>query len=389
MLGTAYLRMVNGEYDKANADLAKAAGGSLSAEERSLEEVLAAVLLIRKAGRLDATTEGELLPRLQRIEKRGETDAAYAKIYRDVMSTVVATAYLQNHDTVKAVYTLGRIEKHDSGYSVSGDYQDLPGTLLERMSTGKLQELQRYYAGSSKTPWDRWLIQGSFYTPSNLKELEGTKYLRGFQWSKAVSVLQQIPGNELQGRAFLSPFVAQIPDQIYPDSNVRVASYTKLQFAKEMQGLQGKTDAASQFRYGCGLYSMSYYGWSNAAFTYYRSTSDELAYYADAKRAGLPAEFQEYYGVMTAERSFKQAAAATSDKELRAKSLWMAAKCWQKRCPTLATVRSWERYNDSTYYLNALTNPYFEQLRQQAANTAFYEDASFRCSYLADYLRSK
>jgi hypothetical protein len=388
-LATAYLYSVNDEYDKAKAMLAQATDNDLTNRERSLREVINAVLLIRSNGKLDAKTEAGLLPQLQRIEKRGETDPVYAKIYRDIMGTVVSTAYLQARDTVKAVYTLARIDKQYGRFFVSEEYQDLPGTLLQYMSVAKLQDVQAFYASPGKSSWDRWLLQGSGYTLGNLRELEGTKYIRSYEWNKAVNVLQTVPDSVQQRNAFLSPFVAQIPDLIYPDSNVRVASYTKLQFAKEMQGLQGKTDAASLYRYGCGLYTMSYYGWANAAFTYYRSSSDELAYYLDPKRNNLPKEYQEYYGVMSAENYFKQAAASATDKELKAKALWMAAKCWQKRCPVPPGKSYWELFSDSTYYLNALKNPYFARLKAESATADYYQDASVQCSYLADYLRKK
>lgn len=385
-LATGYLYLVNDEYDKAAASFANAGKGALSTEERSLQEVLGAVLLVRKSGKLDAKAEAELLPQLQRIEQRAAKDPVYAKIYRDILSTLIATAYLQNRDTVKAVYTLGRVDKQDDKFVVSSEYLDLPGSLLERMSIPKLQELQSFYENKGKSAWERWLTQNSSYTAESLKEFEGTKYIRSYQWAKAIQVLQQ---GVTDGDGFPSPFISQIPDLVYPDSNVRVAMYGKLQFAKEMQELQGKTDAASLFRYGCGLYNMSYYGWANRAFTYYRSTVDEQAYYDDPIRRALPKEFQEYYGVMSAEGYFKQAAASATDKELKAQALFMAAKCWQKRCPAPVGQERWQWSNDSTYYKNALKNPYFEKLRAESAGSEFYQDAKTQCSYLGDYVKRK
>lgn len=388
-LGTAYLYAVNNEFDKAKAELALATDAGLSVSQRSQREVIRAIVLIRSAGRMDAGVEAALLPELRRIEGLADRDPGYAKIYRDLMGTVVATAYLQNRDTVKAVYALGRIDKYGDVFQVSSEYLDLPGILLERMSIPKLQELQAYYSAGAKSDWDRWLLRGSAYTPANLQEFEGTKYLRSNQWAKAITVLQKLPDSVKNSEAFLDPFVVQVPDLVYPDSTPGVSSYSKLQFAKEMSSLQAKTDAAGMFRYGCGLYNMSYYGWSNRAFAYFRSTTDELGYYTSPERQALPKEFQEYYGVMAAEGYFRQAAGAATEKELKARALWMAAKCWQKRCPLPIGKQRWEFYSDTTYYHNAMKNPYFERLEKESANAAFYQEVSTECSYFADFARKR
>jgi len=123
------------------------------------------------------------------------------------------------------------------------------------------------------------------------------------------------------------------------------------------------------------------------AFTYYRSYTDGLAYYENVSRAKLPLYEQEYYGVRAAEKVFIRAAQLADNELLRAQCLWMAAKCWQKRCPEGVAKTIWERDLDE-YYLNALKNPYFIQL-DALSHTPFMKEAYSTCGYLRDYAKAK
>src|SRR5205823_3814842 len=129
-----------------------------------------------------------------------------------------------------------------------------------------------------------------------LRELEGTKYLRLHQFRKAAEVFAGTSQMALGKYTLPDPFSAGIRDRIETDASDSAHEYTKLEFAEKMVSLEGREDDQSLFAYGCGLYSMTYYGKAHHAYDYYRHTTDELAYYSTPERNALPAYLQDYYG---------------------------------------------------------------------------------------------
>ena len=157
-----------------------------------------------------------------------------------------------------------------------------------------------------------------------------------------------------------------------------------------MLSLQGKEDAVSLYEYGCGLYSMTYYGKAHEAYQYYRSTTDEKGYFNTPQRMALSGYEQDYYSANSAEKAFINAAKKTTNPELKARCLWMAAKCWQKRAPLPTAASYYGNEELSAYYRHSLSNPYFAQLREGAlATSPFIQKAYNSCVYLQDYVRTK
>jgi hypothetical protein len=154
-----------------------------------------------------------------------------------------------------------------------------------------------------------------------------------------------------------------------------------------MAALQGKEDAASLFEYGCGLYSMSYYGKAHHAYDYYRSSTDRFGYFSTPERAALPMHAKEYYNLGSAEQAFIKAAEKAKDPESKAKCLWMAAKCWQKRAPLAKPDSYFGAEEERAYYHYSLENPYFSQLRSSLSSIAFQKQAYSSCGYYRDYVK--
>ncbi len=393
-ISLAYLAFLADDISRSRVYLEAAGAQKLSGREAELHRVISTLAIVRGNTPLTAAAEKDLLPNLQWLEGRARHDERLAKSYRDLMSTVLATAYLKARDTVKAVYTLARgnyAYVDDTGglaYGPDEDFGDLSGTLLERMTNERLQEMKAYAASTKKNDYDRWLTSGvRTYTPDVLHELEGTKLLRQYRFADAVSVFQKCSNAILEKRKFPNPFNAEIRDWMEPTAEDSPA-YTKLAFARRMAELETRSDAESRYQYGVGLYSMTYYGKAHRAHDYYRSTVDDAGYYEDADRKKLARELQEYYGAYTAEQAFKEAIAKATNPELKARATWMAAKCWQKRCPAPVGQYSFER-DKKEYYRYSLRNPYFAQLRAGSARTVFYKDAEETCVWLRDYAQRR
>ena len=358
-------------------EAAKAAG--MKPKEADMYHTLQILYAVRSNGKMTPALEAQLLPDLKWLTSQGE-----GMPFRYAMRTLLTTAYLKDGDTTKAIYTLSKGNTYNAT-----DFTDDAGEILENMSLDRLHALETFAAKKDKTPYERWLTDSSIYTAGRLYELEGTKYLRLYQFSAAVVPLEKGDGTlDLQ-----DPFHITISEKMKWPEDDSTTLTSKLEFAKRMATLEKELikkpdDAALLMDYATGLYNMSYYGNAYHAYSYYRSSVDDLAYFNSPDRKALPASKQEFYGVMKAEASFAKAALKATNKEQQAKALFMAAKCWQKRCPG----KSFSSYDDDmakAYYSNALKNPYFLQLITASPSTSFYQEAIGTCGYLSDYAKRK
>lgn len=379
-LSSSYLFFMQRDMAGCKRMMDAAKSGRMGNQEEDMYHTLGILYAVRNSGSMNAGLEAQILPDLQRLRMRKEQLP-----FRYAMNTVLTTAYLKGGDTVKAVYTLGL----GSRYSAP-DFTDDAGSVLEQTSILKLKEIQAFAAKPNKTAFEHLLTDSSIYTLPMLYELEGTKYLRTHEFQKAVAALEK--GD--QKAELPQPFTMRISEKkIWPE-DYSINLMTKLDFAKRMMDLeksisQNPDNPEVLMEYASGLYNMTYYGNAYHAFTYYRSSSDPKAYFASAERTKLSQAEQEYYGAMKAEATFVKAALHAKDKEQQAKALFMAAKCWQKRCPGTGEFAYYNDKQLKAYTANSLKNPYFLQLRTAAANTRFYEEAIGTCGYLADYATRK
>ncbi|MBS1643566.1 MAG: hypothetical protein JST36_00875 [Bacteroidetes bacterium] len=386
-LSSAYLYYVQGQMPAAKQFIAQANKGALTSQEQELRDAITVLVTIKEAGKMNSTTEAQLLPLLQSMEQRGLTNSSTTKVYRDVMATALSSAYLHNGDTMKAIFCLSRLNRTKDGqFEADPDFMDLPGSLLSRLSPQKIATIRGFLAAKNKTPFEQWLLQGNYYTPEVLTDLEATKQLRNYQFAKAAKLMETLPKN-FYTKNLPNPFIAPVKDIMDLWSEDTSDNISKLKFAQEMLELSKRTDPSGMFAFGEGLYSMSYYGKAHQASVYYRSTYDGAAYFAGPDRAAIPSDQTEYYSLNKAEQVFVQVAAQTKDPELKAKSLWMAAKCWQKSCPSQSTYNAWDDKGPDAYYSNALLNPYFPLFRIVASQSEYGREALRTCDYLKDYLK--
>ncbi len=185
--------------------------------------------------------------------------------------------------------------------------------------------------------------------------------------------------------------VSHILDGQEWNASDKAVTYDKLRFAKRMLELQqllvkNPADGRAAYQYANGLYSMSYYGKAHHAFDYYRNSSSEYAYYNDGDRAKLQLHEQEYYNVHTAERYYVQAFENSTDKEVKARCLFMAAKCLQKNCMVKANSSRYDR-DEAAYYRSTFKNPYLQKLKETYYDTKFFTNAVGTCSYFRDYVK--
>ena len=137
------------------------------------------------------------------------------------------------------------------------------------------------------------------------------------------------------------------------------------------------------------MYNMTYYGHAWEMVQYYRSGSDGYAIPKDA--TGFQ---KEYYGAFKAHDFFEKAMNASTDKNFKARCLFMMAKCAQKQVhqPQYDEYETnWDKYDVDykTYWPQFKSNKYFPQFVKEYSSTAFYKEAFNSCSYLRDFVKKK
>ena len=144
--------------------------------------------------------------------------------------------------------------------------------------------------------------------------------------------------------------------------------------------------SGSFYKMALGMYNMTYYGHAWKLVQYYRSGSDGYSI-----PAGATVFEKEYYGCFTAEAYFKKAMDASTDKNFKAKCLFMMAKCAQKQIKR-PQYSDYPNYNyermqadENAYFVKFMNNKYFPVLKKEYGDTKFYQEAFNTCSYLRDF----
>jgi len=402
-LSSAYIQYMLHNTAQMDAAMQLANQSNMNNQEQQLYQVMLILYSIQNHPSITPTLEAEWLPQLRALEKLANEDDDEDQNFSNIMNYLLAPKYLQQKDTTKALYCMAHSQREgnvyantgywwryrsagDSAtYAVDAAFQDRPGVILDRMGIDGLHGVQAFEANNNKTPFEAWLVSNTYYDKNTLAELEGTKYVRTYNFKAAEKAFADIPN--LDRLPF--PFEMRIND--YEDTVYRqdtAVLNNKYTFAKQMASLQdtiakNPNNAPALYKYALGLYGMSYYGRSPHLFTYYHGSTDEFKYYKTKERDMLPDVFQEYYGLYTAENYFNLAAKAATTATLKAKCMVGAAKCWQKRC----TSRNDDADPDLSYVSYSLSNPYFKILKRDYGTNEFTKEIYNTCSYYKDYVK--
>lgn len=374
-IASAYICFMQDKFTDSKAYLDIAGAQKMIPSERDVYDIVKILSTAHQSNRITAETEAELLPALKWVNNRCAKSERFKKTYKSLMANILTDMYMQQGDTVRALYCLANsIINDEYDKSVSNEFTDLPGGLLENMSISKLHEVEGFVNKKDKTPFEQWLTNSNQYPIGALLELEGTKYIREMKFEQAVAVLSKkeaAPGEDLPDM-----LVSGLEDTRDWDVKDSSHMYTKLTYARKMVVLELQMkkqphNALPCYQYANALYNTSYYGKANNACAYSLSTTDDFAYYTE-HRKGLQPELHEYYGVMRAMKYYMLAYDRSADRDMKARCLFMAAKCWQKNCK-------------GDYYQNSLRSPYLARLNKGYKNTKLYQEAYSSCSYLRDY----
>ncbi len=371
----------------------------------------------------------------------------YSASARDFYVKLLAPMYFKQHDTAMAALCILKSERTIYVKTITKYYPDrglgfaMPEfwrTELNSKNLNKILALEKSKQKSAylsrlttefrepitqKTEYDMPYAKGGYYYKAkftilkndltkNIYDLMGTAYLREHKYEEAIEAYEHINTYELTRYTSIEydyhfnnskpyyrypiVFSKSLKDYTRKFSKKKLKGYNKLDFAIRMAKLEKlvKTDPknASKYYYDManGLYNTSYYGmaWFYAA---YRWRSEDIylkdRYYYD----------KDYLHEHTAESLFLKAEKLSRNNEFKAKCIFMAAKCRQKKIKIPEDAENqfvdyklgadYHPNNEGKLYNRAIRqNPYFKVLKNQYAITKFYKTAINECSYFRDFL---
>lgn len=394
-VGAAYMAYMLQDYSKADEYIADAKKMNLSKILQDQLLLTNILVTINKAPEINAGFEEKLLPSLEWLSKK-ETKSEWAdnseegqwnRFYRNLLVEVLAKRYHAQKDLKKELFCYSiadKINPHD--YAQSGiDF------LRSNFNGPQSEDLYNFLSAKKFTLYEKFLVNNSLIKTNDVADFAGTAYLRDYNYDKAITWLGKVKDNKVIKK---NPFI----DLLY-DREERLggdkSTTTKIAYAKEMKRLQEllNTDKANAAKYlyklALGYYNVTYYGYAWQLVEYYRSGSD--GYYIPEDATAFK---KDYYGAFTAHDYFKKAMEAATDKEFRARCLFMMAKCAQKQIssPQYEDFKSdWDKYElaGKDYQKTFMNNKYFPEFKKQYATTKFYKEMLTRCSYLKDFVAGK
>lgn len=394
----AYCALMVKDFTTANLYLGEAKKSNLSPKVNDQWMLTNLLLRINESKTLNATEEEKILPSLQWLlqkavnEKResiGYDNVFHWKVfYRNIMAEAIAKKYHVQGDIYKEVLAIGSADKvYNDGNYVSKNF------LHNETDIRDVEKLYSLMTAKKASNLESFLLKNNALKISDVTDFAGTAYLRNYDYKKAVEWLLK-SGASKRDIIYKSAFI-----ELLDDAEERLPSETrttsKLSFAQEMLQTQSllntdKTNTAKHFyKLATGMYNMSYYGHAWELVQYYRSGSD--GYFIPENATAFQ---RQYYGCYAAHDMFKKAMDASSDKNFKAKCLFMMAKCAQKnvRKPQYEDFRSnYDSYANAEkeYFPLFKNNKYFPQFVRDYAGTVFYKEAFSRCSYLRDFVTKK
>ena len=392
----AYGELMTRNFSKANEYLSDAKKMKLTDKVNDQWMLTNLLLSIDESPKMDVAEEQKILPSVKWLQQKALNDkgknpgwsgnSEWKLFYRNIMGIAVAKKYHAQGDIYKEALATGAADKIFGDNS--GNAIDFLHNNTDIRDVEKLFALMTEKKGND---FENFLLNNNSLKLSDVADFAGTAYLRNYDYAGAIKWLQK--STDKTSAIKKDPFVDILYDRNEAFSLKERTN--KLAFAKEMLRLQqvAETDkinaAKSYYRMALGLYNITYYGHAWELVQYYRSGSDGYSIPQHAT------EFQkQYYGCFAAHDMFKKAMEASTDKNFKARCLFMMAKCAQKTIHKPQYEESGYSYDQydaryNEYLPQFMNNKYFRQLKSDYGTTAFYKEALTGCSYLRDFVKKK
>lgn len=400
----AYIAFMTKDYKLAKKYLAKAE--KMNPSQKVKDQVLLTNLLvaINENDKIDAALEQQLLPSIQWLEQKAKAEAPimngywetyqWKTFYRSLMSEIIAKRYHNQGDLTKETLAIGAadfIMKRTN----QDDYSSMYGLdfLRNNLESKDVENLFALMNSNKQSHFEQYLITHNAVRKADVIDFAGTAYLREYNYAKAIEWFRKSKEKIVLHKDPFAELLFDREEQLPAESKFTT---TKLAFAEEMlrlekQAMLSRPATQQYYKMALGMYNMTYYGHTWELVKYYRSGTD--GYYLPKDANSFE---KEYYSCQKAKEYFENAMGMARDNEMKAKCLFMIAKCSQKqlRQPKYIDYTGdnyWEKMEADTknYIAKFMDNEYFPQFVEDYSNTAFYKTAFNSCSYLRDFVRRK
>ncbi|MEP7238090.1 MAG: hypothetical protein ABI685_09505 [Ferruginibacter sp.] len=364
------------------------------------------LITLNENDKIDAAFEEQILPSLKWLEERVRSEKAvtvdyywevqqWRAIYRNLMSEIIAKKYHEQGDLGKEALAIGAADWIMKSRAKDEEYNTYFTNGIEFLRNSLMsKDVEKLYALlDSKQPnkFETYLFSHNSVTKKEVIDFAGTSYLREYEYSKAIDWFKKSADKKTINK---NPFADLLYDREEQLAAEKKFSTTKLAFAQEMLNLektaaQSKTAATVYYKMALGMYNMTYYGHTWEMVQYYRGGSD--GYFMPDNATGFQ---KEYYGAFKAQDFFEKAMNASTDKNFKARCLFMMAKCAQKQVHRPQYDEYTTNYDkmetdEGKYFTNFKNNKYFPQFVKDYGSTVFYKQAFSSCSYLRDFVKKK
>jgi len=405
--GAAYLHFMVKDYGKAREWLRKGREKGLTGNLEDQWRLTELLVTINEQDRIDPAFEEKLLPSLQWLEKKAQSDkknlgyyvdGPWSRFYRNLFNSIIGPRYSKQGDNTRAILSMGAAENitaaADNGYAALTLRR-----IRKEMNTEDAMKLEQLMGNKQASPYERYLIGRSRFSIQDVQDLIGTTYLREENWKEAIAWFSKIDPKYYAAEPYktymaANPFADLLLDTHKPTRQDTVR-YTKLSFSRKMTMLREQfgliqdpnKKAMIAYELAKGYYHMSYWGnaWMLVSYDW----------------SGMEGEWRpdhalywkkEYYEVNRAQEWYRKAFELCTDPEVKARALFMVAKCVQKKDkPFYQSYREYEDYSKAmmNYDLAARNNPIFRKMKEEYASTRFYRQVLNSCSYLSDFHSGK
>lgn len=294
------------------------------------------------------------------------------------------------------------------------DYEDI-AALLALQSKKQLGVFEKYlmeptfndqFLQENQSEWEydnfyfyikeNQIHQSPMPEKEKLLDLQGTLAFRQNDLAKALEAFEKLPVDYWQNHSYFSDYLNKDiflnPGQ-FPFEKSQNIAFNKADIIRRMIALQQEAEsdpsksAVNYYLLGNAHYNTSYYGNAWMMTSYGKSSSDWHQQPAKSPTDITPSPrgkiTDSYYNLTTAKAYYQKALDAASDKELKAKALYLLADCDYK-----IDLQIWEQqYWISSGEVPAPKHPnQFRQWKKQYAATETYQERMAHCPELKDFL---
>ncbi|MRG47343.1 hypothetical protein GFS24_19645 [Chitinophaga sp. SYP-B3965] len=382
---SAYISFMLKDYAGANKRLATAKSNNNRTAVQDQWEIVRLLVTVNEQPKIDKDFEAKLLESFKWLDTRIDTskkdnksinEMFFARMYRNLLDYMIAPRYAKQNDPVKKALIFMKRDQVEQ-YSFRYDIATGRGFITDSLQTAQLHTLYDGKQQKRKTPYEQYLYDNLKLSDNELGQIIALNYVRQHDFNNAVTWFKRSGSSSYSKNVFID----QLQDFGYEDADsAKQGGISQLDYAIKMADLEKKmkgknVDPNVYYQYATGLFSISYYGHAYQFSVDYRPST----WWYAPEHENTPF-LKQYFGCYDAEEYYKKAAEASTDKEFKAKALFMAARCAQKHINA----------KDDDWYMQAThQNAYFPLLVKDYSNTEFYKEIMGQCGYLRDFVKAK